>query len=1027
MLVSIKSRLLLAFAALMCCVSAAAQTWTPIQLNEEIQVVECQSAFYTLTPTESGMVKLVTVSGSGNNGYAVSYVPNPQKDNEFVKTSWAWATDTEPSNLSFAVEAGTTYYIALSFPTSTWSFKAVMGESFALKSVTPAAGGKFFITSNNQAIVTFTSSLVDFTDGEITANGNVIKVYNYDDYNELVHEGIFTYHEIGVSGYTDWNGNLCASSNNGIIVDFSTQTGLGNYNVINRLLEENKLREGEEIKLTIHGVKDLLTDELLDGTGEFEVTWICGGAPTTLVSADVPEKIKSWYNPDDPNAIVTFTFSKEIQSAKARLEMGDGVGLDDLYQELIAADHVIIDGKNVKVDLSGVMRTKKMMGLKYDWSEFILTLFGVVDIDGVGTFSDEQGSASSYSFSTEFQDVTTDISAAFTPESGANLTADTKSIEIWFNNSDMISWDGVEFVYYTVEEVSETDSYGNPVVTTQNVAHDVFIKKEDLKVEVVDNETTILVQVPEGLHAANNIRLAVNITSSVDGGNHVIAAYYNTTISHDLDLVRCANPINGSTVSVLNNIYLTLGMTHAINTRQSKNVRVTGTTTNFACGASIVDDGMMNVKIVLDQLITVADTYTITIPEGAVGDYVYGESNYKTGLTNEASTLTYVVDGQYAGKPIGITPAEGEVESLSNFTLVFFEHNSVAPTWNAKPYVKNADGDKFTADFEPQTQTSNVVSINLDAPISADGSYTLVVPAGAVCIGATGEIIDKEYTFDYTVKSTVTERPIVSPEEGIVEQLQTFGLQFEQDVTVNAESFATLEVAKDGTYDTFVGELVPGMVPNVIIFRLYEPITKPGDYTLTIDLDRILGEDGAPLRGVYDYHYTIEGTGPTPPIGGDPEITPAEGEVESLKYFEITFPGYNSWQASDLWPEITDANGTPVAQWGELSSFSQSGTMLPWNVAALKFENTVTADGQYTLTLPVILYDSEWKEYNKTFAFHYVIGDPTFVGRIIAADGGTADIYNAHGQIVKRAATADDLKTLRPGLYIINDKKVILK
>lgn len=43
------------------------------------------------------------------------------------------------------------------------------------------------------------------------------------------------------------------------------------------------------------------------------------------------------------------------------------------------------------------------------------------------------------------------------------------------------------------------------------------------------------------------------------------------------------------------------------------------------------------------------------------------------------------------------------------------------------------------------------------------------------------------------------------------------------------------------------------------------------------------------------------------------------------------------------------------------------------------------------------------------------------------ATGRPADVYTLQGMLVRRNATADDLRSLRPGLYIIAGRKVLVK
>ena len=707
-------------------------------MEQEIQVKAFQNAYYTLTPTKSGTVKLLTVEGVGANSYAVATTYKTEADS-LVDTSWSFIDNS----LSFQVEAGRVYYITLFFPMQDWTFKATMSEEFKLVSVAPENGGIFYITSNNNAAFTFSSSSVTFTEGEVLANGNLIKIYNFDDYNDLVSSGIFTYTEEGTSGVVNWNGNLCGHFQESLVIEFISLTGHGSYNVLYRLFEEGKLNAGDKISLTLHGVKDNLSGKLLNGDGNLEVSWSFAGAPTVLVKHDVPKTIYSWYNEGDLSGVAAFTFSRDIKSARAFLEMGQGEGANDLYQEELPAEKITYDGKTVVVDFSGVMRTKATMNLKYNWDSFCIKLADVVDIDGNSTLSEDQGTLSSYTFYAKYKDISASLSSEFIPLSGTTLSADTKNIEIWFNNSNLITWDGITFTYYT-EEGGEL------------ISHEVFVKKEDCTVEEDNNETVITVKIPEGLYKAANIRVAVNVTGSTDGTAHVITAYYNTNLSYDLDLTRYANPPSGSTISYLNEINLSIGMTHAINKRIEYPVIVKGKNTGVTAYGTIVDNGMMSANIVLDDIFTAADTYVITIAEGAIGDYVYGESGYTTGLTNKECTLTYIVDGKYDGKPVDVYPAEGTVAALQDFSFTFFQYTLVAPTWdnNAKPYIQNADGEKTYLEFTPQTEASNTVCINLSEPILNAGEYTIVLPAGSVCNGTTGDPFEEEFRFTYIVSST---------------------------------------------------------------------------------------------------------------------------------------------------------------------------------------------------------------------------------------------------------------------------------
>ena len=62
------------------------------------------------------------------------------------------------------------------------------------------------------------------------------------------------------------------------------------------------------------------------------------------------------------------------------------------------------------------------------------------------------------------------------------------------------------------------------------------------------------------------------------------------------------------------------------------------------------------------------------------------------------------------------------------------------------------------------------------------------------------------------------------------------------------------------------------------------------------------------------------------------------------------------------------------------------------------------------------LYDAEFNE---------AISDSS-VSDILSDANAHTDIYNLQGILIKRNATADDINSLHPGLYIIGGRKVFI-
>ncbi len=58
---------------------------------------------------------------------------------------------------------------------------------------------------------------------------------------------------------------------------------------------------------------------------------------------------------------------------------------------------------------------------------------------------------------------------------------------------------------------------------------------------------------------------------------------------------------------------------------------------------------------------------------------------------------------------------------------------------------------------------------------------------------------------------------------------------------------------------------------------------------------------------------------------------------------------------------------------------------------------------------------------------HVTVNDQSGIESILIDADRRVNVYNLQGQLIKREATAEDMKTLEPGLYIIDAKKVMIK
>lgn len=198
------------------------------------------------------------------------------------------------------------------------------------------------------------------------------------------------------------------------------------------------------------------------------------------------------------------------------------------------------------------------------------------------------------------------------------------------------------------------------------------------------------------------------------------------------------------------------------------------------------------------------------------------------------------------------------------------------------------------------------------------------------------------------------------PAEGPVESLQSFTITFgDLPVVVQEDSIPTLE---KGGGTTIAGRMRAGEDGTSVIVEFDECLTLSGQYYLNLPGASIIVRS-QPLLPL-TLRFSIAGT--VQSFYEQITIDPAEGEVESLQYFNIYLPQY-----------VTDIN---YANTATLTNNSTGRTHYV-NLLGLGFRvmaylgNEVTEPGQYTLTVPagtidIIALGEEVHE----LSFSYVIG-----------------------------------------------------
>lgn len=435
------------------------------------------------------------------------------------------------------------------------------------------------------------------------------------------------------------------------------------------------------------------------------------------------------------------------------------------------------------------------------------------------------------------------------------------------------------------------------------------------------------------------------------------------------------------------------------------------------CSAELDYGGMTDLTITLDQEITAPGSYVLVIPEGTLfnDSWSSGTEEYP-----ETKWLYIIEDNGPTPGPGGelkpfendaiytISPAQGTVKSLSELILAIDTPEQVWMTDWPDGFVSDAETGEKVSDIEYDFgDTDQEVVILIKQEIKTAGTYIVNIPEG--------DIFTYDSNFDetyfpaskwlYTVEPGDEPVPGPDPEEpkpfdnparytmhpaqGEVGTLQTFYLEVadcgnldpnkrgEKTVLTN---FDTKETVADG-YLEFLDGMEGGYDDYTTLkFVLDNKLVTPGTYVLTIPAGAI-EIDYYEANPELKFLYTVTGQeDPTP--GPDPtpdfpaienpgiEIDPAQGVVEELAFFTVTFIDEEMVFIDGFMPTVylkDEATGQTVVE-GFIEEGSELNTVDVW------LDEEVTTDGTYILEIPGGLISGE-EDYVDDILFRYRIGE----------------------------------------------------
>jgi hypothetical protein len=275
-------------------------------------------------------------------------------------------------------------------------------------------------------------------------------------------------------------------------------------------------------------------------------------------------------------------------------------------------------------------------------------------------------------------------------------------------------------------------------------------------------------------------------------------------------------------------------------------------------------------------------------------------------------------------------------------------------------------------------------------------------------------IVASEKTFEYTI----------NPADGdVIDNFSSIVITFPNASTVECDDEleypVLFETYDEAWYDWSEIDVNVETSGNQVVITAPYATLASGKYNLTISANYII-VDGAKYDKEIFSSFTLQQAVPEFAT----VIDPAEGEVSSLKTFNIVFKGVdsvlNNDYSSDTKYYIVDKDGNKNFSKESFINYDGEG-----NPLYIEF-NEITTPGEYTLVLPANSYKVNGILGNE-LTFKYTILEGDGVSAIFADGVENVDVYNLSGVCILKNATRAQVRNLDNNIYIVNGQKYLLR
>jgi hypothetical protein len=379
--------------------------------------------------------------------------------------------------------------------------------------------------------------------------------------------------------------------------------------------------------------------------------------------------------------------------------------------------------------------------------------------------------------------------------------------------------------------------------------------------------------------------------------------------------------------------------------------------------------------------------FKLTIPAGTyLVDGVPNEEITKTFIYKEAPQVVVVV-----------TPAEGEVESLQEFTIEFqgAEEVTAAFSREAYPVLYNVTGGHNEFSWTSGSVDGNKLTLKTNAAVSYVGEYELRIPGASYTVeGDTGEDLVFAYKIVPSAKTFEYEVTPAADEDGNVSTISPITIKFPNALAVadnpNADywtQYATLEYnSPRAGWNEIPAEIQ--LQSNTILVFVEEQDQIDGEFKLTIPAGTYLADGGEIPEIVETFNYVAPVDKTVYQVLVDGVVLSEEGvEVEavennvSVKFINATEVTVDE---SDYWTYPYVSINSEKVGWIESGDFGigeANGNEVVFTI------NNKLEGGEYQINIPAGLVAVDGETIANEITFKFSVAVPPISTTITPAEG----------------------------------------